>query len=37
VATFAGFFVSVLLVFVLSAVDNIRKDPEAMKKLKGIS
>ena len=35
VATMAGFFLSVLLAFVLNAVENIRNDPEAMKKLRG--
>lgn len=35
VATMAGFFLAVLAAFVLEAVGNIRKDPEAMAKLKG--
>ena len=33
--TLAGFFLSVLLVFILEAVKNIRRDPEAMAKLRG--
>jgi len=35
VVTMAGFFLSVLAAFVLEAVGNIRKDPEAMAKLRG--
>jgi uncharacterized protein involved in exopolysaccharide biosynthesis len=35
VATMAAFFLSVLLAFLLEAVQNIRKDPEAMRKLGG--
>jgi len=35
VATMAGFFLSILLAFVLNAIDNIKNDPEAMKKLRG--
>jgi len=35
VATMAGFFFSVLLAFVLEAIANIKKDPEAMAKLRG--
>lgn len=35
VATMAGFFFSILLVFILNAIENVRKDPEAMKKLRG--
>jgi uncharacterized protein involved in exopolysaccharide biosynthesis len=33
IVTFAAFFFSVFLVFCLNAIDNIRKDPEAMAKL----
>lgn len=36
IVTFAGFFGSVFLAFVLNAIDNIKKDPIAMAKLKGI-
>lgn len=36
VATLAAFFLSILAAFVLEAIENIRKDPEAMAKLKGI-
>jgi len=35
VASLAGFFLSILFAFVLNAIENIRKDPEAMKKLRG--
>lgn len=35
VAAMAGFFLSVLAAFVLEAISNIRKDPEAMSKLRG--
>ncbi len=35
VVTFAAFFFSVFLAFVLNAVENIKKDPEAMAKLTG--
>jgi uncharacterized protein involved in exopolysaccharide biosynthesis len=35
VVTMAGFFFSVLIAFVLNAIEKIRKDPEAMKKLRG--
>lgn len=35
VITFAAFFFSLFLAFVLNAVENIRKDPEAMAKLSG--
>ena len=35
VITFAAFFFSVFLAFVLNAVENIKKDPEAMAKLSG--
>jgi uncharacterized protein involved in exopolysaccharide biosynthesis len=35
IAALAGFFGMVLLAFILEAVKNIRKDPEAMAKLKG--
>ncbi|MHB9294188.1 hypothetical protein Holit_03315 [Hollandina sp. SP2] len=37
IVTFAGGFFSVFLAFVLNAVSNIRKDPEAMAKLQGHS
>lgn len=33
IVTFAAFFVSVFLAFLLNAIDNIKKDPEAMAKL----
>ncbi|AEE16365.1 GNVR domain-containing protein [Treponema brennaborense] len=33
IVTFAAFFLSVFLAFLLNAVDNIKKDPEAMAKL----
>lgn len=33
IITFAGFFGSVFLVFLLNAIENIKKDPEAMAKL----
>lgn len=36
VATFAGFFMAIFLAFLLNAVDNIKKDPVALNKLKGI-
>jgi uncharacterized protein involved in exopolysaccharide biosynthesis len=35
IVTFAAGFFAVFLAFVLNAVSNIRKDPEAMAKLKG--
>lgn len=35
IVTFAGFFGSVFMSFVLNAIDNIKKDPVAMAKLKG--
>jgi uncharacterized protein involved in exopolysaccharide biosynthesis len=35
IATFAAGFFAVFLAFVLNAVENIKKDPEAMAKLKG--
>ncbi len=35
IVTFAAFFVSVFLAFLLNALENIKKDPEAMAKLKG--
>lgn len=35
IVTFAAFFLSVFLAFLLNAIDNIKKDPEAMKKLSG--
>jgi uncharacterized protein involved in exopolysaccharide biosynthesis len=34
VVAFASFFLSVFLAFILNAIDNVRKDPEAMAKLK---
>ena len=33
IITFAAFFLSVFLAFALNAVENIKKDPEAMSKL----
>ena len=36
IVTFASGFFAVFLAFVLNAIDNIRKDPEAMAKLQGI-
>ncbi len=35
IVTFAAGFFSVFLVFLLNAIDNIKKDPQAMAKLKG--
>ena len=35
IVAFAAFFLSVFLAFALNAVQNIKKDPEAMAKLKG--
>jgi uncharacterized protein involved in exopolysaccharide biosynthesis len=35
IVTFAGFFASVFLAFVLNAIENIKKDPAAMAKLTG--
>ncbi len=35
IVAFAAFFMSVFLAFALNAVQNIKKDPEAMAKLKG--
>jgi uncharacterized protein involved in exopolysaccharide biosynthesis len=35
IVTFAAAFFSVFLAFVLNAIENIRKDPEAMAKLRG--
>ncbi len=35
IITFAAFFLSVFLAFAINAVENIKKDPEAMSKLKG--
>jgi len=37
IVTFASFFFSVFLAFLLNAIDTIRKDPEAMAKLKTVS
>jgi uncharacterized protein involved in exopolysaccharide biosynthesis len=37
IVTFAGFFLSVFLVFLLNAVENIRRDPEAMAKLRPLA
>jgi uncharacterized protein involved in exopolysaccharide biosynthesis len=34
IVTFAAFFFSVFLAFLLNAVENIKKDPEAMAKLR---
>ncbi len=34
IVTFAAFFMSVFLAFLLNAISNIKKDPEAMSKLK---
>jgi uncharacterized protein involved in exopolysaccharide biosynthesis len=36
VATMGGFFLSILLAFALNAIKNIRSDPEAMAKLRGV-
>lgn len=36
IGTFAGFFISVFLAFLLNALENIKKDPIAMRKLKGL-
>ena len=33
IVTFAAFFVSIFLAFLLNAIENIKKDPEAMEKL----
>jgi len=33
IVTFAAFFISVFLAFLLNAIENIKKDPEAMSKL----
>lgn len=35
IVSFAAFFVSVFLAFLLNAIENIKKDPDAMAKLKG--
>jgi len=35
IVTFAAFFFSIFLAFALNAIENIKKDPEAMAKLKG--
>jgi len=34
IVTFAAFFISVFLAFLLNAIENIKADPEAMRKLK---
>lgn len=34
IITFAAFFISVFIAFALNAVENVRKDPEAMEKLR---
>lgn len=34
IVTFATFFISIFLAFLLNAIENIKKDPEAMAKLK---
>ncbi|GHT89524.1 hypothetical protein FACS1894137_18920 [Spirochaetia bacterium] len=36
IVTFAAGFLSVFLAFILNAVENIKKDPEAMAKLRGV-
>jgi uncharacterized protein involved in exopolysaccharide biosynthesis len=36
IVTFAAGFLSVFLAFVLNAIENIKKDPEAMAKLRGV-
>src|SRR5574344_2088363 len=33
IVTFAAFFLSIFLAFLLNAIENVRHDPEAMKKL----
>lgn len=33
IVTFAAFFISIFLAFLLNAIENIKKDPEAMEKL----
>ena len=35
IVAFAAFFMSVFLAFLLNAIQNIKKDPQAMAKLKG--
>ena len=35
VGTFAGFFISIFLAFLLNALKNIKNDPVAMEKLRG--
>ena len=35
IVTFASFFIAVILAFLLNAIENIKKDPVAMEKLKG--
>lgn len=35
IVTFAAFFIAVCLAFLLNAIDNVKKDPVAMAKLKG--
>jgi len=35
IVSFAAFFISVFLAFLLNAIENVKKDPEAMAKLKG--
>ena len=35
IVTFAGFFIAVFLAFLLNAIENIKKDDEAMSKLRG--
>ena len=35
IVTFAAFFFSIFLAFLLNALKNIKNDPEAMKKLRG--
>ena len=35
IVSFAAFFISVFLAFLINAIENIKKDPVAMAKLKG--
>lgn len=37
IATFAAFFISVFIAFALNAIENIKRDPDAMKKLSAAS
>jgi capsular polysaccharide biosynthesis protein len=36
IVTFAAGFISVFIAFAMNAIDNIKKDPEAMAKLRGL-